>query len=237
MPGFSEPYDYSDVYGFGASDVDRIAKVVSIVEGKAGANSFLRSAAQDKNYAKVPFKNSNAGTAPAFGVLRVTGTTAVDQFNFLTIDQPDSTYRWLYLVNGTEDVPANGYGWGTWLWHGGRVLYGSGTPAYGNEYGPTASAWTLQPNAPGFYIQGGQDTTLTTCIAVQVVPGELRVKNDTGGDIAAAGSGTFSIYSDPSTDTGLNITANNDMSIAFKSNKFGAVSLLAGRAQVITWQT
>lgn len=236
----------SGLYGFDEGQVARIAAAVRAYEGSHGRSLFNRTAIREKNYSRIAFRNDNASTAPAYGVLRVTGTTVVDLFPYLTVDKPDSTYRWLYLVNGPEDVVTNGFGWGTWLWHGGPALYdtGSGTPAYGQEWGPTASSWKLQKFAPGFFTFGANDTATSGSEfthSMQLPPGEILVKNATGGDYAAShGGDTYQVWGGASgseADTGLTVTAYNKMSIAFKAGKFGSVGRLNGQNYAVTWQT
>lgn len=196
---------------------------------------------------KIRFRNDNSGTAPRYGVLRITGA---QNKSFLKIDQPDSTYRWLYLVNGPNDVPTGKYGFGTFLtaehfrFRDNYVLYDTGnTPAYGEEWGPKPSSWLLWKQRPGFFILGDNDTSESgkeRTLAIQRPPAEVRVKNDSGGDVAAGDTGTaYSLFggSSGTTDLGYDVTAANDMSISFKSNKYGSVGMLAGRLQVITWQT
>lgn len=219
-----------ELYGFDADQVARIAAAVRAYEGTAGAAAGRRNRGPDQNYSRVWFKNSYSGTIPKYGVMRVTGTTAVDNFYFLNCDQPDSTYRWLYLVNGFEDVPQNGYGWGTWLWHGGQVLYNGATPAVGERWGPVASQWYLQQHRPGFWVFGGNDTNLTATVAVQIPPGEVRVKNDTGSAVAAGSTGTFGIYggSAGTTDTGLEVALTNGSSVSWADTKYGWATADAG---------
>jgi hypothetical protein len=173
-----------ELYGFDERDTGRIGAAVRAYEGLFGKPPN-RTLTQDRNYAKVPFRNDNAGTAPAFGVLRVTGTTTVDQFAFLTVDQPDSSFNALYLVNGTEDVASGGTGWGTWLYHGGRVLYDAGTPAIGQIWGAASGQWSLTSGKAGFLVIGGNDTTLGTTIAVQTVETTSGIPfyNDSGESI------------------------------------------------------
>ena len=180
-----------DIYGFDDSQVARIAAAVRAYEG-GDSGRFDRSSLRDNNYGRVWFRNDNAGTAPKYGVLRVTGTVTVDQFAFLTVDQPTTTLQRLYLINGSEDVVTNGYGWGTWMWHGGQALYDSGTPAIGEGWGPKASQWSLSKNYWGFTVLGGNDTTLTTTLSVQHVVNHVLGK--TNASHAKSASGTINLY-------------------------------------------
>lgn len=197
---------------------------------------------------RIRFKNNNSGVAPAYGVLRVTGASTA---GYLTIDQPDSTYRWLYLVNGRSKVPAGGYGYGSYLtaenfnFHSNYVLYdtGSGTPAYGDEWGPTASSWKLQKYAPGFWIMGANNTDVSgseRTVAVQVPPNEVLVKNATGSAIGAAASGTFTLEGGSAgseSTLGMTLTAWNHSSVSFADTKFGAVGRMCGNNYAVPFQT
>ena len=112
---------------------------------------------------QVRFRNDNSGTAPAYGVLRITGGNmgANNGGGFLTIDQPNTIFCRLYLVNGSRDIGTGDYGWGSFLTaesinlERSQVLYDTGTPAIGDMWGAKASQWSLSVNRPGFYILGG----------------------------------------------------------------------------------
>ena len=193
--------------------------------------------------AKIRFKNNSSEAAPAFAVMRITGVT---KYDCLTIDKPNSTFKRLYLVNGRQAVPAAGYGFGSYLMsqlsdpRDNYVLYDTGTPAIGEYWGAKDAQWTLSVNRPGFYVLGGNDTTLKTTLAVQEIPQEILVKNATGGDIAAGSSGSFTIYGGASgseATLSMSITALNKTSVAFKDTKFGSVGWLNGVPYAVPWQS
>lgn len=232
-----------DLVAFSVADGLRIADAVRFIEGHRP--SIPRQALPDRNFTYVPFKNVNAGTVPAYGVMRITGATIVDTFPYLTTDQPDSTYRWLYLVNGADPVATNAFGWGVWLHHADYALYdtGSGTPAYGDEWGPTASSWKLQKYAPGFWVMGGNNTSVSgseRTVCVQVPPAEVLVKNATGSAIAAAASGTFTLEGGTAgseATLSMTLTAWNKSSVSFADTKFGAVGRMCGNNYAVPFQT
>lgn len=180
-----------ELYAFDSSDVARISAAVKAYEG-GQLPGIRKSGLPNRNYSRIPFRNDNASTAPAYGVLRVTGTTIVDGFPFLTVDKPDTSFNRFYLVNGTEDVVTSGWGWGTWLWHGGQVLYDSGTPALGEEWGPKNAQWSLSKWRYGFTILGGNDTTLTTTLAIQEKVS--LIYGQTQGTIADGATGTVEVF-------------------------------------------
>lgn len=196
--------------------------------------------------AKVRFKNNSSETAPAWGLLRITGGSEND---YLTVDKPDATYRWVYLVNGTKDVASTGYGFGyfltaeTFSFKHHCVLYDTGaTPAYGEEWGPTASQWYVSQHRPGFFILGGTKGSGSTSrvTALQLPPAEILVKNSTGSDIGAASSGTATLYGGAAgseATLGLTISAYNRTSVTWADTKFGAVGRMNGKAYVVRFQT
>jgi hypothetical protein len=190
---------------------------------------------------RIKFKNTASETAPAWAVMRITTPTA--QAEYLSIAKPDATYRWLYLVNGPKDVPQNGYGYGHFLTaetftpRRGRVLYDTGaTPAVGERWGPKNDSWLIWQHRLGFWIVGSAKGSQSTArvAAVQLPPGEVRVKNDDGsGTLAAGGTGrTFGIYGGTAgtTDTGLEVTLNNGSTTAWAADKYGWATADAGGA-------
>lgn len=212
MTATLEVIDNADLYGFSDRDVQRIAYAVGVVERMRSPRSPPNALA-DRNYSRLRFRNDNATTAPAYAVMRVTGMVAVDAYPVLTCDQPDSTYRWLYFVNGVTDVAANAYGWGTWLWHADFALYdaASGTPAYGETWGPTASSWKLSKWHPGFFVLGGNDTGIAgseRTVGVQLPPAEILGKTDTS--VTGGGTATVSVYAGTAgseSDTGQDVVS------------------------------
>lgn len=196
--------------------------------------------------ARIRFKNTHSGTCPHHAIMRITGGSTDE---YLNCTQPDSTYRWLYVVNIDGEVGANKLGWCSFLtlesfsWENNYVLYDTAnTPAYGQRWGPVASSWYLGQHRPGFFVFGvnkGSGNGVARTLAIQLPPAEVRVKNDTGSDKAAASTATYSLFggSAGTTDLGLDIEATNDMSISFKSNKYGSVGNVNGKDYVITWQT
>lgn len=131
--------------------------------------SRLQLLAASPPLGRVRFRNDNSGTVPKYGVLRITGMAQVKGKYILTIDQPNTTFLRLYLVNGATQVGTGKYGWGYFLTGETprKVLYDTGTPAYGESWGPKASQWSLAKWRYGFTIMGGNDTTALTTHAVQ----------------------------------------------------------------------
>ncbi len=188
-----------DLFGFDAAQIARIAAAVRAFEGGNSDPNAARLQRADLH--AIPFLNNNEGTVPPYAVMRVIDSeedpeddpAIVDQFTFLLCDQPDGTFNQLYLVNGSDEVEPSATGWGTWMWHAGRVLYDDGdTPARGEMWGATDGEWFLSKDRPGFYIAGGIDETLTTILAVQKLVDSALCRPNA--DIAAGDSGTVTIY-------------------------------------------
>lgn len=184
----------------------------------------------------VRFFNNCGATYPAWGISRITGRTAASGAvpEYRTVAKVDDTYRWQYFVNGGKDVDDQKYGYGFFLDdHDGEVLYDTGsTPAYGERWGPKADSFLIWQHRPGFFITGGATGSGATSRvgAKQIVPGEVRLQNDTGGAIAAGGTGTLGIYGGAAgtTDTGLEVSITNGSSVSWATTKYGWATADAG---------
>jgi hypothetical protein len=198
-------------FGFSANDAARISAAVRAVEsGRLNQRSDLELEPKDRNYTKIAFRNDNSGTVPAYGLMRVTGMATVEGKTIFTIDQPNTTFSRIYLVNGPTEVLTGKRSWGTWLWHADYVLYTAATPAYGETWGPTNATWTITQHRPGFYIMGGNTGTgsASRTIAMQSIPEQVFGKADAA--IANAASGTVRVYGGTpgsEADTGLTIAS------------------------------
>ena len=165
----------------------------------------------------ITFRNDYAGVVPAYAVMRVTGTAAVGGKTIPTIDQPNSDFKRLYLVNGKKPVPDNGYGVGSWLWDADWVLYDDAdTPAIGESWGPQSSSWELKKNRYGFTIWGGATGGTTDRVkASQHWVNEFYGQTDAA--INKGSSGTISVYDGANADTSINV--------ASVENKFANVAI------------
>lgn len=222
-------------YAFDEIDVDRIAKVVRASEsgGSTPPSTPFGHEANQRRPDRLRFRNDYSGTVPAWGLMRVTGTTTIQREFFYTTNRPDATYRWLYIVNGPNDIATGKIGWCTRLFVEGHVLYDTGaTPAYGERWGPKADSFLLWQHRPGFFIMGGTTGSGATSrvIALQIPPGEVRLQNDSGGAVAAGGSATLGIYGGAAgtTDTGLEVTVTNGSSTSWATTKYGWATADAG---------
>jgi hypothetical protein len=200
-----------EIFGFDQTDTSRISAVVRAHEsGRLTQRDLYEDKPQDRNFARIPFRNDSGEVIPAYGLLRITGMATVDGRNIWKVEKPDATYRRRYLV-AAQEVGIGKRGWGTWLWHADYVLYDTGnTPAFGEEWGPEASSWTIKKDSPGFTIQGGNTGTgaASRTIAIQDVPQIIIGKADAL--IANLSSGTVRVYGGTQgseADTGLTIAS------------------------------
>lgn len=180
-------------------------------------------------------KNSSGEVIPPFAVMRVTNWSNSNNEILYTVAKPDSTYRWQYLVNGPIAIGSGSSdeGLATFLANGGPVYYNSGTPAYGERWGPTSGQWYLTQHRPGFQVQGATTSSFNSknlLIATQIPPGEVRVQNDSGGAVAANSSATMSMYggSAGTTDIGFDVTLTNGSSTSWAASKYGWATFDAG---------
>ena len=227
-----------DVYAFDRIDTERIAKTVRGFEsGFLARLPPVGFGSYTPHPECIPFINATGTTIPAFGVVRKTTPTTVDDEMVVNVAKVDATYRWLYIVNGPEDVETGAAGWGTYLWNAGKVLKDTATnPADGERWGPKNDSFLLWQHRYGFWVDGRYNSTEGTMLATQISPGEVRVKNDDGGgSLAAGGSGrTFGIYSGTAgtTDTGLELSIVNNSSTAWATDKYGWATADMGGANM-----
>lgn len=160
----------------------------------------------------VQFVNNASETAPAYGVMRVTGVNSAGR---VEVAKPNTTLQRLYLVNGHKDVAAGKTGKGTWLTEFGHgkqfkyVLYNtsSGTPAYGECWGPKNGQWSLEKYRYGFTIIGGNTGTGSEArtVCLQQLVNEFRGVTDSS--VAKDATGTVSIYDGNKVDTTDNMSS------------------------------
>jgi len=227
---------------FSPDNGERIARAVRAVEG--GSELILPRPRQllARDVVPVPFRNDYAGTIPHGGVCEVAEPVTLDATQAYPVTRPTTTFKRLYLVNTGEDVPDDGYGWGSWLLgHADEVLYDDAdTPAIGETWGPQSGSFELKKYRHGFNIWGnptGGSTDLV--IAQQCWDREILIKNDTGSAIAVNSSGTFKIFTGAAgseADSGQTLTAYNKTSVSFANGKFGSAAYIHGQWYAVPWQ-
>lgn len=143
---------------------------------------------------KVRFRNDYAGTIPAYGVCEVAAPITLNDVQVFPVTQPTTTFKRLYLVNGSTDVLDDGYGYGTWLWQADWVLYDdANTPAIGESWGPQSGSFELKKYRYGFTIWGNPSGGTTDLVMAQQQWVSI-VYGQTNGAINKGSSGTLDLY-------------------------------------------
>lgn len=169
---------------------------------------------QPADYFPVPFRNDSGETIPAYGVMRVTGVAGLGSIPTITVDKPSTTFQRLYLVNGPFQVSGtsgqNKFGLGTWAEGAAYVLYDdANTPAYGEEWGPSASSWKIKKNRYGFFVIGGATGGSTDIVACkQSIVNEIYGQTD--GALNKGSTQTVSIFDGANSDTTDNLSTVNN---------------------------
>jgi hypothetical protein len=218
----------TDYAAFSTRDGDRIAESVRAHEAGAAGRHVEKRNKPPRDYVSQRFRNDSGETAPAYGVLRVTGTYDDDGVIIYTIGKPDTSFARLYLVNGPNDVVDDGFGWGTWLWHADWVLYDdANTPAFGEEWGPQASSWELKKYRYGFTIWGGATGGSTDRVKASQhwVNGFI---GKTDASHAKSATGTISVYDGNRVDTSINVSSVYNLFAAVATTKFVDVEWRGG---------
>jgi hypothetical protein len=218
------------LYGYSENDTARISASVRAFEsGRLNQRSDLEQSLQDRNVAKVPFRNDNSGTVPAYGLMRVTGMATVEGKTLFTIDKPNTSFNRLYLVNGPTEVLTGKRSWGYWLWHADYVLYDTGnTPADGESWGPQDNTWTLKKYRYGFTIMGGNTGTGAASRTIAVQHEVLAFTGKTDASHAKSATGTISVYDGNDVDTSINVASVKNKYADLDSGKWVDVSWRGG---------
>lgn len=173
----------------------------------------------------IEFRNASGLLIPSFGVLQITGSEIAGVGrNILTVTRPDGTAGAVYAINGLIPIAVGQKGRCT-LDFPTLAAYdtGDGTPAIGQFWGPKSGQFTLAKGMPGFSISG---TAANERVFVTLETGGIII-GKTDASHAKSATGTISVYSDTSTDTGVNITATN-LFADLESGKWVSVALING---------
>jgi len=134
-------------------DVKRIAR--AIIRSERSLRGKESGGVNGANRIWHPFKNTYAGTIPAYSLVEIVDCIAVPglDLTYYTVTRPSTTFRgpsW-YAVTSGESVAQNGTGQlrfeGTC-----RIAYDSGTPAKFETYGVKPSQFTASKGFPGLAI-------------------------------------------------------------------------------------
>jgi hypothetical protein len=185
-----------------------------LTKGKSGfvifgdaANGLVRVDRFPAASTGVPFRNDSGESAPAYAVMRVTGSATVDGAEYVTISKPNTDFKRKYLVNTGSAVADGEYGIGTWLSDADWVLYDdANTPAIGESWGPSSGSWELKKWRYGFTIVGNPSGGATDIVrAWQEEANEFRGKTDSTHNKGS--TGTISIYDGNKADTTDNMAS------------------------------
>lgn len=176
-------------------------------------------------------RNTASETIPAYGVMRITGTEVRAGRTVYTVAKPSTTFQRLYLVNGPVDIPASGYGDGTFDIT--YALCSSGaSPLLAESWGAKHDEWKLFQHRPGFFMLGNYQGTGDDQRAI-VRPYEVQELWGTlDGALAQGSSATMSVYfRDGSTwtDSTMNVTVYDRLL------KTGAADIDSGNWVVAQW--
>lgn len=143
------------------------------------------------------FRNDAGSTAPAGGILRITGFVTDDEEPYFTIDQSNTFgSQYNHGVNDDFDVESGDYG-RFCLGAMAPALYDSadGTPAWGELWGPRSGSWKLKKNTGGFRVKSASYVGAAANYRTLVMPEPfIRFHGVTDAAIAKDASGTISIY-------------------------------------------
>jgi hypothetical protein len=117
-------------------------------------NAFAESGMppQWSNYYPHPVQNMTSEEIPAYGVMRVSGCTSAGDRTIYEVSKPNGSAT-LHFLNGPVAIAANGYGIATNRFP--SLAAYSGTPAYGEEWGPVNNSWLIETGGSGLFIVGG----------------------------------------------------------------------------------
>ena len=147
----------------------------------------------------LPFRNDSGETAPAFGVMRITGAVAVEGQTVITIAKPNTAFANVLvapfvLINAGFDVADGAYGSGT-LDLPTFALYDSadGTPNVGEAWGPENGSWKLNRKRIGFLTLGGLTTDNRVGVVRSVVGTVVRIGKLVTA-LSAGGTATMNLW-------------------------------------------
>jgi len=177
------------------------------------------------------FYNDSGETAPAYGLMAVTGVETVGGVAIPKVGKPSTTFYRRYLVNGAADVADEGTGFAQDS-DVVKVLYDTGTPVVGEEWGPKASQWTATENYPatclvaGIY-DSGDKIMLARLSTIDIIIGKLA------GALSYGSSATVNVWGGAAGSeaviSSLTVTGNDWLM------KSGADDIASGKKVVVQW--
>lgn len=174
----------------------------------------------------IPFRNDAGAEIPAHAILRPTGVVLRGTTPTLTVAKPSTTLSGEYFVNGPTKVASGGYGVCTK--EATYALVGTGTPAFGEGWGPKPAEWGLYRYYPGFRILGHSADSLifATSEPIQTLIGKLD------GNLSQGSSATVSIWigaANSESDSTMDVVAYDWLM------KSGATAIASGKKVKLEW--
>lgn len=191
------------------------------------------------NQALIYVHNVSGEEIPAYACMQATGTEVIGDRTYIQVDQPADSNGDAggFLFNGSRAIGVDGNGIGFPGPHV-KALGDGSTATAGDRWAPTASQWTIAPDADGFLICAGDDDVETDVVRVISIGGGgsssvAHFIAPAGGIPARSGltmgSASCDLYSSSSggvlSDTTDQITVYNMASTAFGGDRHGVAIL------------
>lgn len=176
----------------------------------------------------IPFRNQSGEIIPAYACMRITGGVESGSTQIVTVSKPSTTFQRLYLINGPSQVAVGADGTGTWLSDAAYVLYETGTPAYGESWGPKASQWSLVKWRYGFTIIG------TTAGSIGEGTARVWAKQDEVDEVYGQTTGSWALDAAGNVDLYDGNNAAISSTTISATNRF-VTSIASGKKVICTW--
>lgn len=179
----------------------------------------------DSSIRWLPFRNDYSGIIPRNAILRVTGAATVNGQAVITVDRPSTTFSRIYAINSAGPVPNGGLGLCTF--DAAYTTYDSGTPAFGESWGPAPNQWTLSKWYGGGTVIGD---VVASSKLVLFKPEPINfIFGKLDGTLAVGSTADISIWFDSSTDSTMNLNGKDWVM------KTGATSIASGKKVFAHW--
>lgn len=190
-----------------------------------------------------PFKNESGGVIPAFAVMHHNGYEERGGNFVMKMEQPSSTFRRQFYINGPHDVPYPGTG--SCTRYSAYALCDSGnTPAQDEEWGPKPSSWKLWRGYPGATILGaptGTGEDQRSKVVVEPI-NMLLAKNGitpidarSGTTVSSESVEVYCCVGTTLTDTTWNVDAYNEAATAVAASAYLQIHYLCGK-WFVNWE-
>lgn len=234
------------IFGLTAEQVERLRALLAAYDtGRLERTPAQRPAAlQYFQYdLPIPVENTESEAIPAYGVMQISDGSlgSADEGTAIRVRKPISAsvggaFALLHLINGPEEIAANGFGVAFAALSPRKALYDFATDGAlsGTRFvGIVAGSWKLRKQRPGFYVVG-PSTTEEVYVQRAVYGLGVRRITSSGGTNTIDGRGYNCAILEVDTDSGLLLqhvtTAGDDLdSSGSPSALWPAESSLTGR--------